>query len=142
MLNMLKKNADWATMPLRLALGIVFLMHGMQKLFGAFSGPGIEGTQGFMASLGVVLPGFMGIVVASVEFFGGLLVLLGLFTRYASLLVAIDMFFAFLLFHMKNGFFLPAGFEFVFTLFLVAIALILTGAGKWSLEKALFRKEF
>lgn len=138
-----KKNyADWATLPLRLALGIVFLMHGMQKLFGAFSGPGIEGTQGFMASLGVVLPGFMGIVVAAVEFFGGLLVLLGLFTRYASLLIAVDMFFAFLLVHMKNGFFLPMGYEFVFTLFLIAIALVLTGAGKWSLEKALFRKEF
>src|SRR3989338_8300686 len=138
-----KKNyAEWSALPLRLALGIVFLMHGAQKLFGAFSGPGIEGTQGFMASLGVVLPGFMGIVVAAVEFFGGLLVLLVLFTRYASLLIAVDMFFAFLLVHMKNGFFLPMGYEFVFTLFLIAIALVLTGAGKWSLEKALFRKEF
>ena len=143
MLDIMKKNADWATLPLRLALGIVFLMHGAQKLFGAFSGPGIEGTQGFMASLGVVLPGFMGIVVAAVEFFGGLLVLLGLFTRYASLLIAINMFFAFLLVHMKNGFFAGSGgYEFVFTLFFVAVALMLTGAGKWSLEKALFKKEF
>ena len=138
-----KKNyADWAPMPLRLALGIVFLMHGSQKMFGAFGGPGIEGTQGFMASLGVVLPGLIGIVVAAVEFFGGMLVLLGLFTRYASLLIAIDMLFAFLLVHAKNGFFLPMGFEFVFALFLAAIALVLTGAGKLSLEKALFKKEF
>ena len=137
-----KEYADWATIPLRLALGIVFLMHGAQKMFGAFGGPGIAGTQGFMASLGVVLPGLIGIVVAAVEFFGGLLVLLGLFTRYASLLIAIDMLFAFILVHMKNGFFLPMGFEFVFTLFLIAIALILTGAGKLSLEKALFKKEF
>ena len=138
-----KKNyAEWAAMPLRLALGIVFLMHGAQKMFGAFGGPGIAGTQGFMASLGVVLPGLIGIVVAAVEFFGGLLVLAGLFTRYASLLIAVDMFFAFLLVHAKGGFFLPTGFEFVFALFLTTIALILTGAGKWSLEKALFKKEF
>ena len=137
-----KEYAEWATMPLRLALGIVFLMHGAQKMFGAFGGPGIAGTQGFMASLGIVLPGLIGIVVAAVEFFGGLLVLLGLFTRYASLLIAIDMFFAFILVHMKSGFFLPMGFEFVFALFLTTIALILKGAGKWSLEKALFKKEF
>src|SRR3989344_7937458 len=137
-----KEYADWATTPLRLALGIVFLMHGAQKMFGAFGGPGIAGTQGFMASLGVVLPGLIGIVVAAVEFFGGLLVLEGVFSRYASLLIAIDMFFAFFLVHAKNGFFLPMGYEFVFTLFLIAIALVLTGAGKWSLEKALFRKEF
>jgi len=138
-----KKNyAEWSALPLRLALGIVFLMHGAQKMFGAFGGPGIAGTQGFMASLGVVLPGLIGIVVAAVEFFGGLLVLAGLFTRYASLLIAVDMFFAFLLVHAKGGFFLPTGFEFVFALFLTTIALILTGAGKWSLEKALFKKEF
>ena len=53
-----------------------------------------------------------------------------------------EIFFAFILVHMKNGFFLPIGFEFVFALFLIAIALILAGAGKWSLEKALFKKEF
>lgn len=137
-----KDCAEYATLPLRLALGIVFLMHGSQKLFGLFGGPGIPGTQGFMSSLGVPLPGLMGVVVASVEFFGGLLVLLGLFTRYASLLIAIDMFFALLLVHVNNGFFLPAGFEFVFVLFLIAVSLASTGSGKYSLEKALLRKEY
>ena len=137
-----KECAEYATLPLRLALGIVFLMHGSQKLLGLFGGPGISGTQGFMDSLGVPLAGLFGIIVASVEFFGGLLVLLGLFTRYASLLIAIDMFFAFFLVHAKNGFFLPMGYEFVFVLFLIAISLASTGAGKFSLEKALLKKEY
>ena len=137
-----KECAEYATLPLRLALGIVFLMHGSQKLLGLFGGPGISGTQGFMDSLGVPLAGLFGIIVASVEFFGGLLVLLGLFTRYASLLIAINMFFAFFLVHVKNGFFLPGGYEFVFALFLIAVSLASTGAGKFSLEKALFKKEY
>ena len=137
-----KECAEYATLPLRLALGIVFLMHGSQKLLGLFGGPGISGTQGFMDSLGVPLAGLFGIIVASVEFFGGLLVLLGLFTRYASLLIAIDMFFAFFLVHAKNGFFLPMGYEFVFVLCLIAISLASTGAGKFSLEKALLKKEY
>ena len=137
-----KKLNEYASMPLRLALGGTFLMHGMQKLFGAFGGPGIAGSQGFMAALNVPLPEVFGILVASIEFFGGLFVLLGLFTRYASFFIATVMLFAFILVHGKNGFFLPMGFEFVFVLFFIAVALMLTGSGKFSLDKALFKKEF
>jgi len=136
-----KEHAEYATLPLRLGLGTVFLMHGMQKMFGAFSGPGISGVQGFMASLNVPLPNLFGILVSSIEFFGGLFVILGLFTRYAASLIAIVMFFAYYLVHAKGGFFLPMGFEFVFTLFLMAVALMLSGSGKFSLDRALFKKD-
>ena len=138
-----KKNLNEnAPMALRLALGSVFVMHGSQKLFGAFSGPGIAGFQGFLSSLHVIFPEFFGIVVASVEFFGGLLMILGLFTRYAALLGAVNMFFAFWLVHMKKGFFSSSGgYEFVLTLFLIAVALVLTGSGKFSLDRLLFKKD-
>ena len=138
-----KKNLhEYAPIALRLALGSVFVMHGSQKLFGAFSGPGITGFQGFLSSLHVIMPAFFSIVVASVEFFGGILMILGLFTRYAALLGAIDMFFAFWLVHMKKGFFSSAGgYEFVLALFLIAAALVLTGSGKFSLDRLLFKKD-
>ena len=132
---------EWSTISLRLALGIVFIMHGSQKLFGAFGGPGISGFAGYLGNLSIPASGMLSIIVAIVEFFGGLFVLLGLFTRYASLLIAIDMLVAFLAVHMKNGFFVgKGGFEVVMILFFISMALAMSGSGKLSLEKILFKK--
>ena len=86
-----EKYSNWASLLLRVVLGLVFIMHGAQKLFGAFGGGGISGTAGFLGQLGFPAAGFFAVILAIVEFFGGLFVLVGLFTRYASLLIAIDM---------------------------------------------------
>ncbi|MEK6826001.1 MAG: DoxX family protein [Nanoarchaeota archaeon] len=131
-----KKYPDWAYLLIRVALGIVFIVHGYMKLFG-----GILGTTGFFSSLGIPTAGFFAIVVAIVEFFGGIAVLLGIFTRIASALIFIDMLVAFILVHGKNGFLVSNnGFEFVFVLGLMAVSLIFSGAGKISLDKMIFKK--
>jgi putative oxidoreductase len=115
---------------LRIVVGIVFLAHGSQKLL-VFGIPGI--TTGF-TQMGVPVPAVSAVVVTAVEFLSGIALILGLFTRIAALLVAIDMLGAILFVHAKAGFFLPKGAEFALTLFAASIALALTGPGAFSLD--------
>ena len=132
---------DMAWLLLRLVVGITFVMHGSQKLFGAFNGPGVQGFAGFLGSLGVPAPILFSWIVSLVEFFGGLALILGIFTRLFALLISVDMTVALLLVHVKNGFFAGAGgFELVLLLLASALALATHGAGKWSVED-LMKKE-
>lgn len=125
----------WGITVLRVAVAIVFLMHGGQKLF-VF---GFHGVAGFMGQLGVPAPSVAAVVVTLVEFFGGLALLFGVATRLSALLIAIDMLVAVTAVHLRHGYFLPAGFEYALTMLLTSIALILTGAGAASVDK-LIRK--
>ena len=73
--RLLATDAGWAPLALRIPIGIIFVAHGAQKLFGAFGGYGLEGTGQFMASLGLT-PGYlMALLAGSAEFFGGLALL-------------------------------------------------------------------
>ncbi len=110
---------------LRIVVGIVFLMHGGQKVFVM----GFHNVSGFMQHVGIPLPHFFGLVVSLVELLGGLALVLGLFTGFAAALLACDMLVALVKVHLKGGFFLPAGFEFVLTLLAANVAIFLTGPG-------------
>ena len=119
-------------LPLRFAIGIVFIVHGCQKLFGNLSGVG-----DFFASAGIPLAGFFAVVVALTEFFGGIFILVGLFTRWVSVLIGIVMIVAILTVHtpFKVAFTGAGGSEFPFTLLLICITLFLTGSGKLSVDQ-------
>lgn len=132
-------NGTTAVTPRRIALavtlvriivGIVFLVHGSQKLF-VF---GIHGVVGGFAQMGVPLPSISAPVVAFVEFLGGIALILGIFTRIAAILLAIDMCGAILFVHGKNGFFLPMGFEYPLTLLVANIAIAIGGPGEYAVE--------
>jgi len=110
---------------LRIVVGIVFMMHGGQKLFVM----GIGHFSATLHQLGIPLPHFFGLVVTLVELFGGLAMLLGLFTGWAAALLACDMLVALFRVHLRNGFFLPAGFEYALTLLAANVAIFLTGPG-------------
>ena len=84
------------TVPLRIGGGIIFTAHGSQKLFGWFGGYGLEGTAGWMDSIGLSPGIFMATLAGSAEFFGGLLLIIGLLVRPAALLLAITMLVTFL----------------------------------------------
>jgi putative oxidoreductase len=121
-------------------LGLVMVGHGSQKLFGAFGGGGLSQTAGFFDQIGIVPGYFWAAVVAVVETFGGLLVLIGLLTRVASLLIAITMFVAMVWVHLPNGFFLSdRGIEFTLVLFAAAMALVLGGPGTPSVDALMKR---
>ena len=124
----------WATIPLRIALGVIFLAHGSQKLFGWFGGKGLIGTAGFFAGKLGLDPGMFWAFLAGLgEFGGGLLLLLGLFTRFGALLIALVMLVALFKVHW-GAFFIPTGTEYAFSLFCSALALLIAGGGKFSLD--------
>jgi putative oxidoreductase len=118
---------------LRLVLGATFIAHGAQKLF-VF---GFAGVTGGFAQMGIPMAGFFGPFVALVEFFGGIAIVLGLLTRLASLGLAVNMVVAMLAVHLKAGFFNPGGIEFPLALFGMAVALMTTGAGAFSVDAVL-----
>lgn len=127
-------TAPWGIALLRVVTGIIFLMHGQQKLFEF----GIGGVTGMMTGLGVPAPGLMAIVVTLVELVGGLALILGAFTRVAAVLVAIDVLVAFFLVHLPNGFFATTGgVELVLLLATAGVTLLLTGPGALALDSVL-----
>ncbi|HEV2175974.1 MAG TPA: DoxX family protein [Terriglobia bacterium] len=122
-------GSGWGLTILRIVVGVVFAMHGGQK----FS-MGFRGVAGFFGGAGIPFPMASAVVVTLLEFFGGLALIAGLFTRWVSLLIAFEMFVAILKIHLRGGFFLPAGFEYALTMFAANLALVLSGAGRASLD--------
>jgi putative oxidoreductase len=124
------RQLDLGLAILRIVTGIVFTAHGAQKLFVY----GFAGVTGAFGQMGVPMPGVVGPLVAFIEFFGGLALVVGLLTRLASLGLAAVMLGAISLVHISAGFFAPQGFEFPLTLLGATLALIFTGAGRLSLD--------
>ena len=130
-----------ASTILRIPVGLILMAHGAQKLFGAFGGYGLEGTGQFMASLGLE-PGYlMALLAGSAEFFGGLALAIGLLVRPASIVVAFTMLIAIFTVHISNGLFMSNnGYEYALTLLIVAVSLAFSGAGSFSVDKAISAK--
>lgn len=131
-------SIDLALLVIRLILGVIFIIHGGQKLFGWYDGPGIEGVTGMMKKFGVAHPTLLAWLVAFSEFGGGLLVLVGLLTPLAAAVTVSVMLTAVILVHGQNGFFnKDKGYEFNLSLIALGVALMLTGAGAFSIDQLL-----
>lgn len=129
---------DLALLTLRIAVGVIFVAHGARKLFGSFGGPGLKGTAGFFDQLGIRPSSTMALLAGLAEFVGGLLVAVGFFTPVAALGLIVVMAVAVITVHLQNGFFAAeGGYEFNLALAAVALALLLTGAGAYSLDGVL-----
>jgi len=127
---------NWATLPLRLGLGIMFLAHGLQIAFGMFGGSGITRFSEMLSSLGFAPATAFAYLVAYIELLGGLFLIAGLFTRISSALLLIVMLVAIFKVHFTNGFFaMSGGYEYNFIIICVCISLLISGPGHISINK-------
>jgi len=140
-IKLLRTDAGFAPLALRLPIGITFMAHGAQKLFGWFGGYGLEGTGQWMASIGLT-PGYlMALMAGSSEFFGGLLLIIGLLIRPTSAVLAFTMLMAIVTVHLDNGLFMSNnGYEFGLALLAATVSLAISGAGKLSIDSMIARK--
>ena len=147
MTNLTKKIIETTTgvdaLPLRVITGGIFFAHGAQKLFGWFGGYGLKGTANWMASIGLEPSVLLTVLAGSAEFFGGLLLILGLLVRPTALVLAVTMLVAIFSVHISNGFFISNnGYEFALALLVINIALFIRGAGSFSIDQILQQKLF
>jgi putative oxidoreductase len=111
----------------RLTLGVILIGHGSHKMYGH-----LHEYAGYIGSLG--LPAWLGYVSACTEFFGGILLIMGLFTRIAACAVLVNMSVAIAKVHWKHGLLGAGGYEFPLSLWVMAFALIFFGAGAISID--------
>jgi putative oxidoreductase len=140
--------APYGPTLLRLAAGLVFVAHGVQKLFGFGEGGGLTATAALFAQVGLAPAFVLAMMIGLIETFGGLLLLSGLFTRIAAGLFTIEMLVAIWKVHLANGFFLNwghttgvgHGYEFNLVLIGVLVSLMLTGPGALSIDRSKARE--
>ncbi|MGC6423550.1 MAG: DoxX family protein [Lentimonas sp.] len=136
--TLLKTSNSYAFLPLRIGVGIVMFAHGAQKLFGWFGGYGLQGTGQFFAENLDLKPGvLMAALAGGTEFFGGLLLLAGLFTRGAAAAIAVTMAVAIITAHPSTLFASNGGMEYPLTLLLASLALLIGGGGVLSVDRKL-----
>ena len=131
----------WAGLILRLTLGLVVFPHGAQKLLGWLGGFGFDGTMGFFTQK-MGLPWLIALLVIIGESLGSVALLAGLLTRFTAASLAVIMLGAISMVHLPNGFFMNwfgqqqgEGYEYHLLVIGIAAALLVTGGGKWSVDR-------
>lgn len=127
--------AGFAPFVLRVVTGLIFAMHGWQKLSG-----GVDGVASFLGTLGFPFPMLMAVLLIAAELGGGILLILGVFTHWVSKILVLVSLIALLTVHVTQGFFVnEGGFEFILLIFAATVSLAITGPGKWALGRMLKR---
>jgi putative oxidoreductase len=139
--KIMRTNSDVAALALRVGLAIVMFPHGAQKLLGWFGGAGFHATMDFFVSR-MHIPAPLAFLDIVTEFFAPLALVLGLCTRLASFGIGVVMVVAIALVHWHNGFFMNwngmqkgEGIEYHLLMLTIVVALMIRGAGTWSLDK-------
>ena len=125
--DFLNRLQPFALLVMRLVLGSILIAHGYHKVFGGF-----HHHMDMVGSLG--LPRQLAYLSAGTEFFGGIGIVLGLFTRVFSLAFVIEMCVAIWKIHFRNGLMGPGGYEFPMSVATIAFALMCFGGGPWGLS--------
>jgi putative oxidoreductase len=126
---------------LRIALGAILIPHGMQKLFGAFGGMGLRANAALFEKIGYSPGMFWGTLVGLTEFIGGILLVIGLFTRFAAAAVLIFMLMAIKFTSAKGFFWTAGGMEFPILIGVVALYFVIRGSGPWSVDHKILHRE-
>jgi putative oxidoreductase len=136
--RIISTTASWTPLPLRLVMGAVFIGHGAGKVLGKFGGPGLATFTSYPAPFPFMRPAWLWMGAAAfAELLGGGLLLLGLLTRVGAFLIFCTMLTAVIGVHLKGGFFAPQGYEYPMTLGAICLALLISGGGIASVDRAL-----
>jgi len=144
--GIIKTDNDFASLILRLSLGVVMFPHGAQKAVGWYGGNGIEATLNFFTDdLGIPL--YLAILVVAAEFLGAIGLIVGCLTRIAALGIGVTMVVAAAMFHAQHGFFMNwfgnqqgEGFEYHIIAAAIAFVLVIKGGGFGSLDKMMSKE--
>ncbi|WP_160032530.1 DoxX family protein [Paenibacillus sp. An7] len=128
---MMKMNI--VTTIMRVVFGILFLVHGMDKF-----NTGLGNISGWFESINI--PGFLAYIVGPVELIGGILLILGLFTRYVSAILLVILIGAVLTAKLSMG--LLNGYELDLSFMLIALYLVFAETSRWSLDHLIFKKTY
>jgi len=124
-----------APVVLRVVVGLVFALHGYQKLQG-----GVAGTATFLGGLGFPGPEVFAVLLIAAELVGGIFLILGFLNYWTSRVLGIVAIVALLTVHVSNGFFLSGGgYEYILLILAATISLMITGPGKWSLDRLIWK---
>jgi len=136
----------WSSFLLRITLGCVMFPHGAQKLLGWYGGHGFSGTMGFFTEQ-MGIPALIAFLIIIGESFGSVGLLVGFLTRFTAASLGIIMVGAIGLVHLPNGFFMNwsgqqagEGYEYHLLVIGICLALMITGAGRWSVDGAIAEK--
>jgi putative oxidoreductase len=130
-------SASWTPLVLRLALAVIFIGHGAQKVLGKFNGPGLAKFTSFPAPFPFMRPAWVWMGAAAfAELIGGGLLFLGLLTRVGAFLIACTMLAAIFGVHWPT-FFGSSGLEYPLALFTMCLALLISGGGMASVDRSL-----
>ena len=135
-----ERKLNLALASLRVILGVVFVVHGAQKLLGWFGGGGISGTAEFFGTLGLIPTMPLAVISGAGELVGGLMVLFGLWMPIAAVVLTIDMVVAIIFRTIKLGFISGGGVELNLLILAIILALVLLGPGRYSLADPLMRR--
>jgi putative oxidoreductase len=124
------QQTQWGIALLRVVTGVIFFLHGWQKLFEM----GHDGVTGFFTSLNIPLPAVAAAIVIAVELLGGLALILGFLTRLVAVPLAIDMLVALVVVHRAKFFVAEGGYEFVLLLAAASASLFFLGSGAFALD--------
>jgi putative oxidoreductase len=135
--KIISTSASWAPLVLRLALAVIFIGHGAQKVLGSFGGPGLAKFTSFPAPFPFMRPAWLWMGIAAfAELIGGALLLLGFLTRVGAFLIACTMLAAIIGVHWP-AFFGASGLEYPLALLAMCLALLISGGGMASVDRSL-----
>src|SRR6201993_747830 len=143
--NLICTHADWVVGIARVVLGIIFFAHGAQKMLGWFGGPGLAGSMRTFTEH-VRLPSTLAFLVIAGEFFAGIGLIVGLFSRIAALVIVLTMVGAIATVHFRFGFFLNwfgnqegHGIEYHLLAIALALVVVVQGAGACSVDRLIYK---
>lgn len=139
---LLRTNDSWSKLIIRVGLAVVMFPHGAQKVLGWYGGPGLKQTMSIFTTQ-MHIPAFLVVLVIAAEFLAPIGLLIGFLSRIAAFGILCDMVGAVALVHAKNGFFMNwmgnqagEGFEYHLLAIAMSLAIVIGGAGHWSVERA------